>query len=257
MLAPRFPPDFDGVGDHAAKFARAAVDSGDQVLLLTDGFSRTWNGLKAFGLGPTWSVGAALRAVGQASRFRSEAHMIQYTPFVYGATSVAPHIFALAARLRRIPVAAYFHESFYPAGSRATPNPVKAFAFRVKDALLATLVDKVFVANEERRKLILAHVPWKRANSVVVAPIAATIEPLLGRRWAPALGNSGRLPLLAFGIVARRRRLELMVDAVADLVHRGFDVELRVLGRVNDADYVREVDAHAATLGLQARLTWL
>ncbi len=257
MFVPKFPPGFDGVGDHGAKFARAVVDSGDQVLVLTDGLSREWNGLKAHGLGPAWSIAAALRAVAAASRFEAEAYLIQYTPFAYGATSVAPHIFAIAARLKRIPVAAYFHESFYAPGSPAARHPLKARIFFVKDALLATLADKIFVAHEAGRKSIQSCVPWKRAKSIIIAPIAANVEPAQGPQRVPERASSRRLPLLAFGIVARRRRLELMLDALAVLVQRGLDVELRVLGRVNDPDYVRELESHAEALGLGQRVLWL
>ncbi|MGP6160008.1 MAG: glycosyltransferase family 4 protein [Vulcanimicrobiaceae bacterium] len=257
MLAPGFPPRFNGVGDHAAKFARAVLEGGDGMLVLTEGESREFEGVAAQGVGSRWTVPAALRAVVCAARSRADAFYVQYTPFAYGARSLAPLLFSLGARINRLPLGVYVHEAFYPARSARAQSALKSFILAVRDTLVVSLAQRIFVASQERRAAILKRVPWKRPSNVIVAPFAANIEPPEGRRWAPGPRAASRKTLVAFGMVAPRRRLELIVDTIPVLVERGLDVELRIVGRILNMEYAQRLARYARAARVDDRIRWL
>jgi glycosyltransferase involved in cell wall biosynthesis len=257
MLAPRFPACFDGVGDHAAKFARELLNSGLEVLVLTEGLARDAGGVHAESAGSDWALCSAIKAATMARRFGADVFYIQYTPFVYGVRSLAPLIFGLGARLSRAKVAIYVHEAFYEAGSSAASTPLKAFVLGARDLIVIALADYIFVAHDQRKAMLVRFMPWRRRDSIVIAPNGANVEPYGELRWSPPAAGSRRRTLVAFGIISPRRRLELIIDAFVTLIRRGLDLELHFVGRVRDADYAATLACRSRRAGVEERVEWL
>lgn len=84
----------------------------------------------------------------------------------------------------------------------------------------------------------------------VVQNVRPSIAPpdLTAREFAPQI--------IFLGHVMRGRRLEVFVDAVAELRGRGIDATLEVFGEVLDSGYADEVRRYAETRGVEEGLTF-
>ncbi|TAM56170.1 glycosyltransferase [bacterium] len=250
LVAPRFPPCFDGVGDHAAHLAEALARAGHTVTVLSEGRPLPQSAYRVQSVGDAWSTRAVRevhRAVGACG---ADLLVVEYTPFNFGAASMAPAVLPRMARARGIRAALIVHEAFHAerAGIRSL---AKRRFLEARDRLVLAGADAVCIANDALRERIVHELP-ALLSRVVTVPIAANIEPSPSQKWLPQ--TRGRVRLVTFGVVARRRRLELQIRALEALVRGGVDAELRVVGRVFDREYAEACRRLAAELGMGARV---
>jgi glycosyltransferase involved in cell wall biosynthesis len=249
IFGPRYSPNYDGVGDHAAWIADALIDAGHDVVVVTESLAARprcevvrigrWD-LRALG-----TIAAALRGR------RIDVALFEYTPFNFGSRTFTPHALAIALRLRGTRVATFLHEAFYrPRGTNPMP-PLKALALGVRDAVMTAASHAVFAASPERADAIVAAVPFFRSR-VHVIPIGANVEPAPREIWTPPPGPPYRL--VTFGVVAARRRIDLIVEMIARAAQRGIRIELTVLGRIYDRAYAERCETRARDLAVADRV---
>jgi len=249
LVAPRFSPSYDGVGDHAAWVADALVRAGHGVVVVTE----------APGARPPcevvrvarWDARDIPRVVAAMRRRPLDLALFEYTPFNFGGRTLAPHALAAGLRLRGIRVATFMHEGFYrPRGTNPMP-PLRAALLGMRDAALGAASSAVFAASRERAEAIAAAAPFLRSR-VHVVPIGANVEPPPAARWtAPA---SPPYRLVTFGVVASRRRIHLAIGMIAAGRRRGIALELAVVGRVFDEAYAARCASLARELGIADRV---
>jgi len=253
LIAPRFPPCYDGAGDHAEHIAEALTAGGNRVLVLTEGDERRHAApYEVRSVGQSWNARAIRKASGWVFALPASAILIEYTPFNFGARSMAPLALSYAARIRDVPVGTFAHEVFYPPGAAVVRGRAKSRLLAIRDRMVLSNSTAVFVADDEHRRRIVTRCP-ALGPRVFVVPIGANIEPRAAAACKPDHA-AARRRVLAFGVVMPRRRIELLVRALAKLVERGIDAELLVVGRIFDAGYAARCDALARELGLQDRV---
>ena len=247
LVAPRFPPAFDGVGDHAERIAAALERAGHDVIVFTDGLLGRRNDRYAIHeIGDQWTVRTACAVLEQIRRRKCERLLIEYTPFVYGARSGAPVALTLGAKTDGIPVGIFAHEAFHARTSSAVRDALRHRLFGWRDRVVLALADAVYVASDARAQRLRARAPELAAKTVVL-PIGANVEPR-GTVCAPV--RARRRTIVAFGVVMPRRRLELIVDALALVRGCGYDVELEIVGRICDRVYAADCLQRAARHGI-------
>jgi|GEM_PF-2499408 len=251
LVAPRFPPSYDGVGDHAEHLALAFAEAGHDVIVLTEGTERSRSASYEIRVvGAAWNTGAIRDACRCISAARADLLVIEYTPFLFGASSMAPVVLTMMARSRGIHVATIAHEAFHAerAGIR---NSAKRRFLQMRDRLVLSSAHTLCVATEALCSRIAQEVP-AASHRLSLVPIGANVEPAADQRRRP--GIDGRARLVTFGVVMPRRRIELQIRALANLVRDGCDAELHVLGRIFDVEYADASRSLAVELGLSDRV---
>lgn len=248
IISPHLPPSMEGCGDATDCLAREYLSRGDEVLVITDPASERTDPYRAIAVGERFNVGAARRAVAAAREFGADAAFMHYTPFLYTPRSLFPIALARGLRAAGIPVGIYAHECFYAGDSIAVRNGLKHRYLMLRDAITLRAPDVVFVPNEERRALVQMHAKPKR---LVTLRVAANVEP----RSAPER-RTARAPfrLLTFGVVMPRRRIELLIAALAKLVEMGVNAHLTIAGRIWDEAYADACVRRSRELGVAQRV---
>lgn len=251
LVAPRFPPSYDGVGDHAQHLAHALTQAGHRVVVVTDGGERPAHAYTVRALGAGWNTRATREACRVIASAAADLLLIEYTPFNFGASSMTPVVLPMMARARDIPVTTIVHEAFHAerAGIR---SPAKRQFLRMRDRLVLSRAQVLCVSSEALRTCIFEELPSVHSR-VVLVPIGANVEPGGHQHWQQPQPQ-GRARLATFGVVMPRRRIELQIRALAELVRRGRDAELHVLGRIFDDGYAQACRRLAAELGMTARV---
>jgi glycosyltransferase involved in cell wall biosynthesis len=72
--------------------------------------------------------------------------------------------------------------------------------------------------------------------------------------WRANLGWADRFTFVCVGEVVPRKRQLLLVNAIAKLVKEGLNVQLALVGPMNDVAYGKEINQSADTLGVADRL---
>ncbi|TAM73590.1 glycosyltransferase [bacterium] len=250
LIAPRFPPCYDGVGDHAEHLAAAFARAGHAVTVLTEGSPRPQNAYRVHSVGAAWNTQAIRESFRRITECAADLLVIEYTPFIFGASSMAPVVLPMMARVRGIHVAAVVHEAFH-AERAGVRNVAKRRLLEMRDRLVLSGANTVCVAAEALRDRIADEVPAV-ASRVALVPIGANVEPLPQQRRRVRTG--GRARLATFGVVMPRRRIDVQIRALAELVRGGTDAELHVLGRVFDTEYAEACRRLAIELGMSARV---
>jgi polysaccharide biosynthesis protein PslF len=250
LIAPRLPPAADGVGDHADALARTLLDAGHDVLAVTAG-DADGAPYAIAAAGARWNAAASVRAANIVVR-RGGIALLEYTPFLYGARSIAPLTIALAARAAGIPLGIVAHEAFYAVDGIALRSNLKARFAAARDGAVLRAARRVFVVDEGRRTRWAARAGGP--ERFAVAPIGANLEPPAG--YARHL-EAARPTLVSFGVVMPRRRLELAIDALATLRAGAYDARLEIAGRIHDDAYARALLAQARERGVAAHVTLL
>jgi glycosyltransferase involved in cell wall biosynthesis len=251
LVAPHFPPHYDGVGDHAYAVANALADAGHRVHVLTAGGKTHSGPFRLTSLGETWNPLATLRGCWFLARSREDLLLLEYTPFLFGVASPAPIAFAWLARLLRIPSVVIAHEIFHDASTAALSSAGKRY-FAARDTAVLLAADRIAAPSEQRRDRILANLP-RVADRIELVPIAANCEPPSAYVRAPEV--SGSFEVLAFGVVMKRRRFELAIDALA-VARESIDAHLTIVGRIADKEYARQCRDHAIARGVGRNVTF-
>ncbi len=249
LVCPNLPPSMEACGDGTDRLAREYLARGDQILVLTDEKSERDRPYRAVSVGRAFNIQGARRALEYALNFNPEAALVQYTPFLYSPRSAFPMLVARGLRQAGIPTSIFAHECFYPSDSIAVRSALKGRYLRLRDSMVLGAADAIFVPNEEKRTRVLAHMP---SASVWVLPVAANVEPV---EIAPRRAPAPTFRLLAFGVVMPRRRLELLIEAVALLAQRDIDVTLTIAGRIWDESYAAACERQCGRHGISDRVT--
>ncbi len=252
VLAARLPPATDGVGDHAAKLAAALSAAGHDIVVISAGEAEPRAGYRLELAGGGWGPADTARAVTQFVHDRADALVVEYTPFLYGARSLAPLALLLAARARNVPSAIVAHEAFYPRSHGGVGgSALKAAFLSARDRIVLRAANEVIVPSGERASRLGALVPDLRERTNVVR-IGANVEP------PPGYNRVAATPavLLAFGVVSPRRRLDRAIDALAMLLAEGRDMVLNIVGRIYDRAYSAEMLQRAQDLGIAERVNF-
>lgn len=248
FVCPLLPPHYNGCGDATDRLAREFHERGDETLILTDDVTGVTHPFAMRSVGK-WDVHSIFETKRALAAFAPDAVLMQYTPFLYPPKSLYP-AFALRG-LRGVRRIVYAHEFFYPAHSVAVRGQAKAAYLALRDKAAIGMADCVYVAGAARRDALLRKFPGIGAR-VKVVPFGANVEPpmpLPPRRvpYAP-------YRLTAFGIVMPRRRIELLVHALASLNAGGFEANLNVVGRIQEPAYRAECENLARELNVGERV---
>lgn len=250
VLAARLPPAADGVGDHAAKLAAALSAAGHDIVMISAGEAEPRADYRLELAGGDWGTASTARAVASFVRERVDALVVEYTPFLYGARSLAPLALVLAARARNVPNAIVAHEAFYARSHEGVGGSrLKATFLSARDRIVLGAASQVVVPSCERAACLAALMPDLKKRTNVVR-IGANVEPPQGYERTTA----SRSTLVAFGVVSPRRRIDRTIDALALLLSDGRDVELKVIGRIYDRGYGAEMLRRAQSLGIAERV---
>ena len=162
---------------------------------------------------------------------------------VYVSTLTVP-LWIARARARRVPVVAHVHES-----ERQAPK-----ALRAAIALPLRLADRVLVNSAFSRDSLTEIVPSLERRSVVVYNGVAGPS---GTREARE-DLDGGLRVVYVGRLSPRKGVDVAVDALAELVARGVDARLDLVGAVFTGYewYERQLREQVAALGLEGRVTF-
>jgi glycosyltransferase involved in cell wall biosynthesis len=238
------PPRYNGCGDATDRLAREFQRRGDDALVLTDDTRDSNYPYPVTSVG-SWNSRAVAMTKKTIDRFRPDIVLMQYTPFLHDPRSMYP---LLAQRaLRRHRRITYVHECFYGVGNVSVRSGTKAVYLQLRDRLVLAASESIYVASAQRAQVIADKAPGA-ASKVRVVPFGANVEPeaQLQPRRAPVAPYR----LLSFGIVMPRRRIDLLIEAVAALKAFGVEAELEVAGRIQEPAYRRECERTAAERGV-------
>jgi len=244
LICPQLPPYYNGCGDATDRLAREFQRRGCSTLVLTDDVKTTVHPYPTESVG-AWDLHSVVQTKRQLDAFDPSIVLMQYTPFLYHPRSMYPYL-AMKA-LRRYRRVTYVHECFYPASSIAVRSRAKAAYLQMRDNAVIAASDTIYVASPQREAALVEKAPSARSK-VRVVPFGANVEP--AGTLPPRRTPQPPYRLTAFGIVLRRRRLELLVAALAELRARGMQAELNIIGRIQEPAYRAECEALAAQLGV-------
>lgn len=252
LVAPRLPPECDGVGDHAHRFASALVAGGTDVVVFSAGETASGHAYRLKRLGAAWNFRASVRGCLFLLRKRPCALLVEYTPFLFGSRSAAPFAFLLFAKALKIRSTLLVHEIFYTASTSSKKARLKAWYFDLRDKLILRMADRITVPNDLRRQKILDYSSRLSARTDII-PIAANVEP--DRDYKRRIEPRAPIDLVAFGVVMPRRRYELAIEALA-ILRKRVDARLTIIGRVFDDAYRQRCMALATDRGLADYVTF-
>ena len=256
MLSAEYPPDEGGVGDYTASLARALLDRGHQLHILTDDAGRyTIIGLNEdrhtpLGGAPArwgWELGGAARAA--IALLRPDVLHIQYQT---GAYAMRPAINLLPRWLRRGgPLLAVTAHDLREPYLFPKAGPLRAWVTR---RLIAD-VDRAILTNDA--DLALARRWRPDAHGIPIGSNIAVSPPPGYERdaWRAAHGvEPGETLIVFFGLISASKGIKTLLEAI-DGVH---GVRLMVVGgagsQLADTVYAAEV---AELAELDRRVTLL
>lgn len=251
ILSARLPPAADGVGDHAAKLGTALASRGHDVVFISGGDASPLAGCRLKLVGAGWGPVDTMRALSLFVKHRADALVVEYTPFFFDPRSAAPFAMLLAARARRIRSAIVVHEAFYVPSHEDGISTWKSGLLALRDRATLRAADEIIVPSEERA-LATARALGSSRERIHVVRIGANVEPPLSHRRSVTLPAT----VVAFGIVAPRRRLEGAIDAVARLAAEGADVRLHIIGRIANREYAAQMALRAESAGIGDRVVF-
>jgi glycosyltransferase involved in cell wall biosynthesis len=251
LLAPRFPPAFDGVGDHAAHVAGALVRAGHDVVVVTETPDAVPPDGGRLVRVHDWTANEFGRVWRELAALRPDRLLVEYTPFNFGARTFVPHVLAAALRARGTGIATFMHEGFYRPSGTNPMHPLRAAILGVRDAAMVAASHVTFSASAERLEAVRKAIPFF-GSRLRTLPIGANVEPGDAQRWTPP--SRSPIRLLMFGVVAPRRRIDLAIETVARAARRSIHLDLTVVGRIYDERYADACVQSARRHGIADRV---
>ena len=241
-----FPPEVGGLESHVYYLARALVNRGHRVQVVTsrslpgvakeedmDGIQvfRTWFPSRS----PSGWVAHALGSVPKTRELARDADMIHAQAFA----SVLPA--AAGSRSSGAPLVATFHTShFLTRAEKATWRPILRRLVRIPDYSLA--------ASEE-----IAKVAMELAPGVEVEPLANGVDTTFFRRVEAALPPRDRLRIVVPRRLFPKNGVEYFIRAFP-LILKGLDAEAILIG---DGPERARLQALSEELGVSSHITFL
>lgn len=166
---------------------------------------------------------------------------------LYVSTLTQPAWLVLA-RIARVPSVCHVHEA-----EGSAPRSV-----RVVLALPLLLARRVLLNSRFARGVAVAAVPALSRRAVVVLNGVAGPPSPLGD-IAPSRGPGDRLAVLYVGRLSARKGVDVLLDAAAEAVRRGVDVDVTLLGAAFEGyeDFERNLRARASAPPLAGRVHFL
>lgn len=268
LISGEYPPMQGGVGDYTAHIAKHLAAQGMAVAVATAAGARTglgdeqgnpqvWRHVRR------WGYGAMRQVRRDALRWGADVVHVQYQAAAFAmhpAANLTCLLLRGAARMPRIVVT--FHDLKVP-----YLFPKAGALRRLAVLLLATTADACIVTNAEDADALRKHRLGRCALSSVI-PIGSNIPvvreaPYDREAWRQRLGVERDDLLLAyFGFLNKNKGVDLLFDAVAELVRRGRRVRLVMIGgTAGDSDptnraYERRIRAVADAPSLRGNVLW-
>jgi len=232
LIAPSFPPELCGVGDHTARMGRELSRLGARVDLLIAQPGPTYPGHELDSAVRLQRPDALVRTALQlVRRLQPDLVLLQYAPFTYSRWGLEPLMVRLLSCLRsQVPVVLFVHELFaeWTGGPKARLlSALQALQF----ATVCRMAAGAVVTSEER--LGLARLALGSRRPVSLVPVGTNL-PAPDRPAGDALWS--HLELTDKTIVAvfgrpRRAKNEHLLAALADRM--GPDERLLILGPID------------------------
>jgi len=260
MISGEYPPMEGGVADFTYLLGRAMAEQGAEVHVLAA--TRARSGAPGpppicHPIATSWGWGSlygALRRLLDA--VRPDVVNVQYQTAAYGmhpATNLLPRAFP------RVPFVTTFHDLRVPY-LFPKAGPVRWGA----NLALARGSRAVIVTNAEDREVLARH----RLRRLDMIPIGSNIAPCAPpgddraacrTRWGVAADT---LLVGYFGLINASKGMEELIQALDDLVRRGYNAALLIVGGGAGAsdptnrEYVGRMQGLIAERGLEARVIW-
>lgn len=258
ILAPRFRPACDGVGDHAAFLAHAlaarhrvivltgpeaeppppgtVAEEGNPAIQRLDGLSRcegAW----------VWRAWRAIRGTG------ARTVLIEYVPFLYARGGISPGLLVLTATLRLggARVILWVHEPYVP-WSCHPKYLVMSLLQRLFLGMLIVLASEVVASIERWKRMAETVAFWKRGRirRIVSGPTIPCL-PLSAAdrvRWREKLGiRPDEVVLTHFGQPHVSKRYDLMLATLARARAAGAPARLLMIG-LTSTDLLQHLEAN-------------
>ena len=241
-----FPPEVGGLESHVYYLARALVDLGHRVQVVTSrslpgvpdeedmgGIQvfRTWFPSRT----PTGWIAHALGSIPKTRVLAKDADVIHAQAFA----SVLPA--ALASQRSRLPLVATFHTShFLTRAENAAWRPILSKLVRIPDFALA--------ASEEIAKVAMDLAPGARVEALTNG-----VDTGFFRRVAPALPREGRVRIVVPRRLFPKNGVEYFIRALP-LILAEVDAEAILIGDGPERD---RLQALTESLGLSDRVSFL
>jgi glycosyltransferase involved in cell wall biosynthesis len=271
LITGEYPPMQGGVGDYTRELARALMDLGHAVTVITSAqLADRVNdaSIRVEPIAPNWSWRCWRAIADAARRLDLDVLNIQYEPAAY-AMRVGINFFPgwYARQSRRIPVVTTFHDLLvpylFPKAGRLRWKVVEHLARRS---------EAVIVTNEEDRLKMIAD---RRRPTAVLQPQMSNLQliPIGSNIHAVALENFDREAertrwdadqadwlIGYFGFLSMSKGGRTLMQALAMLIEQGHPARLLLIGgRSGSSDpenvrYAAEVDAAIASLAIGDRV---
>lgn len=211
-----------GARDHAALLASALPQ--EDVSCTMHWLERTQDSPRA----AFSEIGAWTRQLaGELAAREPDAVLLHYSAFSYAHRGVPLFVRPVLSALRgsRVPVVTILHEYAYP--WRAGDWRGNVWALTQRAALIDVIgASSAAVVTADFRVAWLASRPWLPKRPIVVAPVFSNLP---SPNRAQTHERDGRVIGL-FGYSYESAAVSLVIDALATLLERGLEVQLRLLG---------------------------
>ncbi len=242
LVAPTYPPDRCGVGDHTGMLAQTLAESGAQVDVYTSsGAPRAeQTGLTVHPVVASWSVGGMIVLAHRIALARPDVVLIQYVPTLYvrrGMSFAAP---LLAWFLRRygLRVVTVVHEPFVPLWRNVT-DTLRGIVQRVALVIMVLGSTRSVFTTQFWTHQMQSWLPWRRQDiyRVVVGsnlPLVA-LEASDRVRLRQEMGATpDDIVVVFFGSLHGSKRIELILKTMERLRATGLPAFLLVIGQGQD-----------------------
>ncbi len=255
VVAPTFPPDRCGVGDHTGMLSTALAAAGASVEIFTmRGVERPAlpDGVRVYPIVPDWSVASMMQIGARIAQDQPAIVLIQYVPFLYArhGISFAAPVLAWYLRCHGVGVITIVHEPYVPLW-RGIKSFVRGLAQRVMLVMLMLASARVAVTTRFWERELRRWMPWRGqriaripvGSNIPLSPISTTERSALRARLGLAQDD---LVLTFFGSLHGTKLLGLIARSVAHLQSLGLPAVLLIVGQ--EAEVLSSVAAEAGLI---------
>ena len=227
IVSGSYPPMRDGVGDYTRMLAHSMADLADTRphVITSAEAACDEEQVRVHSLCTNWGIGQVLRAIRRLRKLRAGTVLVQAQSNGYGVDKgvlLLPWLLRFALPGVRMGVIVHEYISCSWRGR-----------FRV--LLAVPPANQVFVVSQEYLPPLQRHLPWmkKRMHYVPIASNMTPVEVKTGRveELRNKLGIEAEDQCLVFfGVLRRRKGLEMLLKAFPDILHRHPQARLLLVG---------------------------